>query len=201
MARHPVSCSAFLSMKRWRTPTGPPHASQPKLNEDTPRSLSLLKVPDTWSPLRWTNIWLENGREGKSEQLVCCGEKQNWRSEDNRELIDVQILCCPWGPWWYPGPGCCWGSCLGPWIYHNQGLHGCPWPILPQQKWHWYLRSSLPPKARVFNEDHAAADAMPIWEVFTVTWDYGDLRALVTIKNGVWIHGPTVPGVCIYICG
>lgn len=27
--------------------------------------------------------------------------------------IDVSVLCCHLGPWWYLGPSCCWGPHLG----------------------------------------------------------------------------------------
>lgn len=39
-------------------------------------------------------------------------------------------VCYHQGPWYYPGPGCCQGPYLGPWLYSSQGLSQYLWLLL-----------------------------------------------------------------------
>lgn len=181
-------------MKRWRTPTGPPHALQPELTEVFSRLQTSGHHYDEQ---------IYGGKMGEKVNQSSCYAVDRSRTEEvktTRNWLMWEAFDTTGGHGDILAQAAADGHVFCPWIYHSQGLHGCPCLILSQQRWHWYMSFSLLPKA-VFIQKNVLLP-MP-WQSERCALSPETIVTLglpVTAKNHVWVHGPTAPGVCIYFC-
>jgi hypothetical protein len=74
-------------------------------------------VVERWE--RWSTR-RRDGRKSKAKQFVHCVERWNWSLNGSEEQSARRSLNNHLRPRPWPGPGCCQGPCLGPWLNCRQ---------------------------------------------------------------------------------
>lgn len=70
-----------------------------------------------------------------------------------------------------------------------------------RQRPHVSPASGLPSVALLVSESCAAAVTMLVCVVCAASWDHGVVQGQADAKGHFWVHGPTVPWVCVDVCG
>lgn len=103
-------------------------------------------------------------------------------------LVGVHKSCFHWGPWWYPLPVNCWGSCLGSWPYISQGLDWCLWPLLPLR----VMRMARVRSATRVQVGVSGPWCVQFWISCAASQCHGNVWHRATAESQVWVSGPIV---------